>query len=221
MNEFFWERKAELKQKISEIIILDKDEEVMMSWDGSVETFEKTVVTKGRIRKKHKIVEAKGEEKGTLIITDRRLLWVTRRGRLGKTYRVTHEIPIESIRSISGGGKVKKYISLIFLDDEYIFRLSGKYHSLNEFRNIVRSLRDEWEKQIEAEKQKERVHIMLDFTALADHMKDGGLSLKTIKCTECGGPLDLPESGNQISCEHCGCTIHAEDIFEKIKALIG
>jgi len=220
MNEVYWER-TPIKQQISEILVLNKDEPVMMSWNGTVETFEKTVVTKGRVRKKHKIVEAKGEEKGTLIITDRRLLWVTRRGRLGKTYRVTHEIPFESIRSISGGGKVKKYISLIFLDDEYIFRLSGNYRSLHEFRNIVRSLREKWEKQIEAEKQKERVHIMFDFTALAEHMKDGGLSLKTIKCTECGGPLDLPESGNQINCEHCGCTILAEDVFEKIKALIG
>ncbi len=221
MTEISWDGQFTLNPKILEILILQKDEQIKHYWNGTLETFERTVVTKGRVRKKHKIVEAKGEEKGSLIITDRRLLWVTKRGRLGKTYRGTHEIPFEEIRSISGGGKVKKYISLIFLEDEYIFRLSGKYRSLDEFRSIVRSLREEREKVIEAEKQKERVHIMLDFTALADHMKDGGLSLKTIKCTECGGPLDLPESGNQINCEHCGCTIHAEDIFEKIKALIG
>jgi len=216
-----WKRNSILKPKILEILILDKDEEVMISWDGSVETFQSAVITKGVVRKRHKVIQAKGEEDGTLIATDRRLLWVTKRGRFGKSYRVTHEIPYEDIRSISGGGKVRKYISLIYLEDEYVLRLSGNYRSLHEFRHIVRSLKEEWENAIEAQKQKERVHVMLDFTSLADHMKDGGLSLKTIKCTECGGPLDLPETGNQIICEHCGCTILAEDVFEKIKALIG
>ncbi len=124
MTEVIWQKNSILKPKISEILILETDEKIMISWEGSVETFQSAVVTKGRVRKRHKVVEAKGEEDGNLIATDRRLLWVTKRGRLGKTYRVTHEIPYVDIRSISGGGKVKKYISVIFQEDEYIFRYS-------------------------------------------------------------------------------------------------
>ncbi len=102
MTEVIWQKNSILKPKISEILILETDEKIMISWEGSVETFQSAVVTKGRVRKRHKVVEAKGEEDGNLIATDRRLLWVTKRGRLGKTYRVTHEIPYVDIRSISG-----------------------------------------------------------------------------------------------------------------------
>ncbi|MFW9871138.1 MAG: hypothetical protein ACFFEL_16020 [Candidatus Thorarchaeota archaeon] len=221
MSEFKWERDSKIKPKISEVLVLEKDEIIMRSWEGTLETFEKTIVTKGVVRRKHKVVEAKGEEVGHLIITNRRLLWVSKRGRFGKTHYVSHVVPFDGIRSISGGGKVKKYISLIDSESEYVLRLSGKYRSLDEFRNIVLELKEEREKEIEAEKQKERVHVMIDFTSLSDHMKEGGLSLQTVKCPECGASLKLPESGNQMTCEHCGCTVHAQDIFEKIQDLIG
>lgn len=221
MNDANWGTMPKPGSKVLDVLVLEIDEKVLTRWKGTVETFEKSVVTKGRIRKKHKIVEARGKEDGLLILTSRRLLWVNKKGRVGKTYRVTYEIPFEGIRSISGGGAVRKFISLIDSEDEYWFRLSGKYSSLEFFRPLLRSVMDAREKEIESEKKKARVHVMIDFSSLADHMKEGGLVLQTVKCTECGGPLKLPESGNEIICEHCGCTVHAQDIFEKIESLIG
>jgi len=72
---------------------------------------------------------------------------------------------------------------------------------------------------IETEKKRERVQIVLDFSALKEYMEKGVLVLQKMKCPECGGPIKLPQSGNQTTCEHCGSTIYAQDIFEKIKSL--
>ena len=221
MSEIEWDKIPELDEKVLNILVLESGERIMIWWNGSVETFETTVVTQGRVRKKQKIVEAKGEEDGLLVLTNRRLLWVNKKGRIGKTYRVTHEMSLLNIRSISRGGKIRKFVSLIDSENEYWFRLSGKYSSPDEFREIVRLIREEREREVEAEKKKERIHIMMDFSSLTDYMKEGGMLLKTIKCTECNGPLNLPESGNEITCEHCGATIYAQDIFEKIESLIG
>jgi ribosomal protein S27AE len=73
---------------------------------------------------------------------------------------------------------------------------------------------------LEAEKKRERIQVILDLAALKEYMVKGGLVLQTMKCPECGAPLKLPQSGSQTRCEHCGNTIFAQDIFEKIKSLI-
>jgi ribosomal protein S27AE len=73
---------------------------------------------------------------------------------------------------------------------------------------------------MEAERKKERVQVVLDFSALKDAMLKGGLTLQKTKCPECGASITLPTTGNQIKCEYCGSTIYAQDIFEKIKSLI-
>jgi len=74
---------------------------------------------------------------------------------------------------------------------------------------------------LEEMRKKERVHVMIDFSGLTDYMKKGGLSLKTIKCTECNAPLKMPKEGSEIICQYCNSTILAQDVFEKIKSLIG
>jgi ribosomal protein S27AE len=62
---------------------------------------------------------------------------------------------------------------------------------------------------------------VLDFSSLKDYMTKGGLVLQTTKCPECGAPMALPTTGNQTKCEHCGNIVYAQDIFEKVKSLIG
>jgi hypothetical protein len=45
--------------------------------------------------------------------------------------------------------------------------------------------------------------VVLDFSSLKEYMEKGGLVLQKTKC------------------EYCGSTIYAQDIFEKVKSLIG
>jgi ribosomal protein S27E len=51
-------------------------------------------------------------------------------------------------------------------------------------------------------------------------MEKDGLFMQVLKCPECGGTVEFPQSGNQAKCSHCGKTIYAEDIFEKIRKLL-
>ena len=69
MSEVNWETMPKPKPQVSDIIVLEKGEEILTSWDGSVESIMKSVITKGRIIKRRKVVEAK--EKGTLVLTNR------------------------------------------------------------------------------------------------------------------------------------------------------
>ena len=73
---------------------------------------------------------------------------------------------------------------------------------------------------IEAQKRKERIQVILDFGALKEYMVRGGLVLDTLKYPECGGPIKMPDDGNQTRCEHCGKTILAQGTFDKIGSLI-
>lgn len=74
--------------------------------------------------------------------------------------------------------------------------------------------------EIESEKKKDRIHIMLDFSFLRNYMEKGGLVLKKVKCPWCAAPISLPTSGNTTKCEYCGRPVFAQDIYEKIRDLI-
>lgn len=52
-------------------------------------------------------------------------------------------------------------------------------------------------------------------------LEKGGLVLQKTRCPECGAPISLPTTGSQTKCEHCGSIVYAQDIFEKVKSLIG
>jgi DNA-directed RNA polymerase subunit RPC12/RpoP len=51
-------------------------------------------------------------------------------------------------------------------------------------------------------------------------MEKGGLIMQVFKCPECGATVDFPKSGNETKCSHCGKSIYAQDVFEKVKGLI-
>lgn len=44
---------------------------------------------------------------------------------------------------------------------------------------------------------------------------------KALKCPSCSATIQMPTTVTTITCNHCGATINAADIFEKIKTLIG
>jgi DNA-directed RNA polymerase subunit RPC12/RpoP len=75
--------------------------------------------------------------------------------------------------------------------------------------------------EVEREKRLDKVQVMLDFSFLKKYMEDGGLAMQALKCPECGASVKFPDAGSQTVCSHCGANIHANDIFKKIKDLIG
>jgi ribosomal protein S27AE len=70
-------------------------------------------------------------------------------------------------------------------------------------------------------RRQNKVDVMLDFSFLRECVEDGGLVVQNLKCPECGASVKFPDAGSQSVCDHCGANIYANDVFKKIKDLIG
>jgi hypothetical protein len=200
-------------------IILEKNEKIITSWKGNQEIHER-IVERGAYGRK-KIADAKKNISGFLVLTNQRLLFLEEHGVFGKSYHQTLAVPLGKIGAISMGGALIPFVSIADDVETHIFHIQGV--GKKEFEPFRQSIIEECRKrreEIEAEKKKERVHVMIDFSFLKDYMKQGGLVMQTFKCPTCGASLNFPESGNTTTCKYCNSNIKAEDIFEKIKSLI-
>jgi len=103
-------------------LILNKEEQVLHSWDGDCER-RYTIAVRGLIRTKAK--DLKQKTSGTLVLTNQRLMWLERRGRLSKTYRASFVIGLTNLQGISVGGAIKKWVSITDSNGEYAFHLKG------------------------------------------------------------------------------------------------
>ena len=63
--------------------------------------------------------------------------------------------------------------------------------------------------------------VVIDFAQLTSKLGEKGLALQVIECPHCGGKVDMPKDGNVAKCKSCGNNIHAVDIFEKFKNILG
>lgn len=196
-------------------LLLEPNEIVVYDWKGNHEVVEK-IVEKGSFGRK-KITEAKKRVNGILVMTNQKLVFLSEHGLIGKSYHQTLSVPLERIQGISQGGSISHFISIT--DDEFthIFHMSVKFDT---FRDAIMKAVTQRRQELEGERKKDRLQILVDFSSLRDYMEKGGMVLQKTKCPECGASIALPTSGNQITCEHCGSSILAQDLFEKIKALI-
>jgi DNA-directed RNA polymerase subunit RPC12/RpoP len=160
---------------------------------------------------------------GNLFLTNKRLIFEHASGLFSKRVYVTLDLLLEGISDTSIEGTFQKkfvvhakkgFVSSFPVNLEFLVKNPRQWQN-----NIMSALKAKLE-SIEADKRRGRVQIVLDFSSLKEYMEKGGLTLQKMKCPECGAPIKLPQSGNQITCEHCGSIILAQDIFEKIKKLI-
>jgi len=201
-------------------IILNKGEKVVDSWWGNHEV-NVTKVEKGSFGRKT-VVEGRIRKNGALILTNQRLLFLIEHGIFEKSYHQVVATPLEKVGGITMGGMWHPFVCIADDVGTHVFHISGVGQEQFEgFRKLVTGLRQKRREEIEAERKKERVQVLLDFSWLKDYMEKGGMVLQNLKCSECGAPIPLPTTGNQIECKHCGSMIYAQDIFEKIKSLIG
>jgi len=92
-------------------IILQQEEHVVHSWEGNYEKPYKIMTGDSRGRN-YREQEAKKRKKGILVLTNHRILWFERRGLIGKSYHALFEIYLRSLRGISMGGVMIKYVSI-------------------------------------------------------------------------------------------------------------
>jgi hypothetical protein len=174
----------------------------------------------------HKIIAETCRHKdvfGNLFLTNKRLIFEHESGIFTKRVYVTLDLPLDGVSSTSVEGILAKklvvYAKKGFVSD-FPVRLDFSIKNPEQWQSMINSASEALLATIAAEKGREHVQIVLDFSSLKEYMVKGGLMLQTMKCPECGSPIRLPESGNQTKCDHCGNTILAQDIFEKIRSLI-
>jgi ribosomal protein S27AE len=160
---------------------------------------------------------------GNLFLTNKRLIFEHESGIFTKRVYVTLDLPLDGVSSTSVEGMLGKklvvYAKKGFVSD-FPVRLDFSVKDPERWRSMINSASEARLATIEAERRREHVQVVSDFGSLREYMVKGGLVLQTMKCPECGASVKLPESGNQTKCDHCGNTILALDIFEKIKDLI-
>lgn len=160
---------------------------------------------------------------GNLFLTSKRLIFEHSSGLFSKGVYITLDLPLEGVVNVSVEGTfIKKLVVSAkkgFVSN-FPVRLDFLVKEPTRWQNRIISALKARMQSIEAEKKKERVHIMIDFSFLKDYMKQGGLIMQTFKCPTCGASLNFPGSGNTTTCKYCNSNIKAEDIFEKIKSLI-
>lgn len=128
-----------------EAIILDQGEQVVHSWEGYYEKTYKTMdgdfqlVTLGGHRgRRYREKEKAKPSKGSLVLTNRRLLWFEKRGLIGKSYHALFEIFLTSLKGISMGGRLRKYVSITDEKGEYKLHLKGiKEKELEPFKDMI------------------------------------------------------------------------------------
>jgi ribosomal protein S27AE len=200
-------------------IFLEEGEKIVTSWRGDREMTQKVGVS-GQYGTT--MQDVKERKNGFLVLTNQRLLFLEEHGVFGKSYHQVLGMQLLKLQSISMGGILIPFVSIADDMGSHIFHIDGV--GKNEFESFRQLIMDHCRKrreEIEAEKKKERVQVLLDFSSLKDYMEKGGLILQKTKCPECGAPMALPTTGNQTKCEHCGSVVYAQDIFEKVKSLIG
>jgi len=175
------------------------------------------------------------DQGGALLLTNRRLLWLeqhvtTRRGFIFSTtessWLVKSEILLDGIKGISGSsGDSQSWASalsethIVDANGEHGFRLFYAFWEL--FKPAVEAAVVLRQDEVEREKRQDKVQVLLDFSFLRKYMEDGGMVVQNLKCPECGASVKFPDAGSQSVCDHCGANIYANDVFKKIKDLIG
>lgn len=196
--------------------MLQNGETIVRYWYADHEVGQLAIVNGRRQTVKQKF-------KGHLTLTTQRVVFVRERGVFGKSYHIDMSFPLDSLGGLSMGGLMMKYVSISDSNGEHVFHVGGVGNEAEfaSFRALIQDQNIRRQQAMEAEKRRDRIQITLDFGFLQDYMSKGGLSVQAVKCPQCGAPISLPTQGSQTVCGHCGSTVFAQDIMEKVKQLIG
>lgn len=222
-KEVSWESLSKtVSSDVSKAVFAEKEEKLLYKWEGT----RLVALIRGRSRKAV-------YQNGILLLSTQKLRWLERRERARRWRKkkttsllVVYETPLEDVKGVSGGtgdsgdwnSPLPVDISLVDKKGEHRFKLY--YAFLEVFNPILERAIANRKEEIEAEKKKERLHVLLDFSFLKTYMEKGGLVMKVIRCPSCNAEIEFPESGTQTKCSYCGSTIYAQDIFEKVKSLL-
>jgi len=193
-----------------DVLSLEDEEYVVASW-GAV------------LSKEGEYIQNKRMKSPKLVLTNRRLAYLGKEKLFGGTYEFLLSIPLESIKVLITGGRFIKHIKIHTAEGEY-----QAHYLAPEGIKLPNDKRAEYFKEKVLEQIRERrreleakkMPVVMDFSFLRAFIEKGGIVLTTLKCPHCSAPIKMPKGGTETVCEHCGSTVYAQDIFEKVKKLI-
>jgi len=209
-NKVDWSETIKPNPSVLRSLFLEKSEKPLASWDGSKLTKRLVPSPLGEV------MEDYVYSNGVLVLTNQRLLW------LENYKRVVDIILLEDIAQlVQKHHKNREGVDITDSKSNAYFYHLIRMLEYPSCKPLIEKAIQERKEEIKSQRLKERTHVVLDFSFLKDYMKKGGLILKSFRCPHCNAPVQLPNSGNQTECKHCGNTIYVQDIFEKVKALLG
>lgn len=208
---------------LKQILVMRPNEVILATWWGS------------RLERNLTFTEAAFTQQGKGgslpnnaygVLTSQRLALIAEKGLLAKDRYVQDVFELQDIASVSrpiSYGKIVISVHSPGGSVERVFkplRKAGHRDPAVFHDTMYAAIRDR-QAYLEAEKKRARIQYVLDFSFLRSKMEEGGVGVTTIRCPNCGSPLALPESGSKAVCGHCGSPILAQDVFEKLKGLLG
>ena len=160
---------------------------------------------------------------GNLLLTSRRLLFEHSSGIFSKQTYVGVNIPLTAIQNVTVGGSfLRKVVAVVAQGEGYVGvpRLEFEVGSPESLRQTIMVQVAARHSEIEDEKRRARIQIVMDFSFLRSQMERGGIRVASVKCPECGAPLSLPQQGSNTVCSHCGSMIHAQDVLDRMKGFL-
>lgn len=119
---------------------MKEGEQVVHSWEGIYNEPHVTHEAQKRMLHRDRVVEKETtqHEGGVLVLTNKRLIWVEKRGPIGKSYHTAFEIYLTTLQGISVGGTVFKYVTITDNVQQYGFNLKGiGTKEIEPFRDMI------------------------------------------------------------------------------------
>ena len=225
------EPQSKFKDDWHSALALEKDESIVDTWEGEEKEIEPLIG--GDFQ-----VSARGE--GLLVLTDQKLIWLNDLPSAGESqYSIGFQIPLEKVNNISSGVRPVSHIAItddkglhvvgLFSQKGPTSSFEGSLHhrtymtenELGTFQETVMKYRAERKFAVLEHQKKERVQVIVDFSFLKDYMEKGGIVVQKISCANCGASMHLPDKGNTVDCPYCRTTHRVQDVFERVRQLIG
>jgi hypothetical protein len=225
---FLKNSRSQMTALLSSRVSLEIDEELVWSWPGSawIRVPSPLQPLAGQV-----LPLQFAQHAGQLFLTTERLIWL-------QDGIFNFEVPLEDLTSFvsastyqgssescivlrSARKNVDAWLKLwLWWGTKANVEIARDNRAFTKTQGLIFRQQQKKRERLLKEKQREHVQVVLDFSSIRDTLSRGGIVVSSLKCPQCSGPLELPETGKQTVCKYCGASIRPVDIFDKIKNIV-
>ncbi|OPY33828.1 MAG: hypothetical protein A4E32_00566 [Methanomassiliicoccales archaeon PtaU1.Bin124] len=223
-----WEnRKGEdLEKALAGFVIMQEGEKLIQVWDGGISE----IAPNGSINTNGIIA----------VLTNHRLLIVEMHGWPERRYELSRSIDLEGIKGIqihdalartriiishgSNGSSTETELYNLTIHRKVVNSGSISFVATNKtievaeaFRKLVVTANRVRTEDI---KKNSQMSVVFDFGQLASQLAKGGIVVQVVRCPACNANMNMPTTGDTVTCQYCHTTSTAVDLFKKLRESI-